>query len=356
MVQVFEPDSILFMPGSDLMFTSRFGSTRYSFINAEQVVAAGEISAIVADEFAGAGGRKCGCVFKCFHATESLSLPSAARTRCGVMGRLLTRTPIALATALAMAAAVGIVAGSPMPMTPRSGMSKRMISISGTSADAGEFVGLEIRIQHHAGIAVHDAFLVERVTHAHDDAAVELALAGEAIQNQAAILHDQNLLHFDETGFGIDVDFGELHAAGVPAGQTLLPLALDRLSGVTPSFLQAAIQLSPARVGHAGLLLQRLRGPWCRCRESPAKPRATCAAAAAAGRRKTGVADAHRDLFRFQAEDFRRDQRDVGSRAGAQDPACRNEFPRCRRDGSRLPRGFRDRRRPRPNRHNRRRS
>src|SRR6185503_16609742 len=86
----------------------------------EQVVAAGEISAVGADEFARGVSGKCGCVFECFHAAESLSLPSAASTRCGVMGRLLTRTPMALATALPIAAAVGMVTGSPMPMTPRS--------------------------------------------------------------------------------------------------------------------------------------------------------------------------------------------------------------------------------------------
>ena len=42
-------------------------------------------------------------------------------TVSGVIGRLRMRTPVALATALAMAAAVEIVGGSPSPMTPRSG-------------------------------------------------------------------------------------------------------------------------------------------------------------------------------------------------------------------------------------------
>jgi hypothetical protein len=42
----------------------------------------------------------------------------AARTRSGVRGRLRTGVPRALKTAPAIAAAVGIVAGSPMPMAP----------------------------------------------------------------------------------------------------------------------------------------------------------------------------------------------------------------------------------------------
>src|SRR4029453_8769999 len=43
-------------------------------------------------------------------------LASAASTRSGVYGALGTRTPRALWTALAIAAAVEIVGGSPMPM------------------------------------------------------------------------------------------------------------------------------------------------------------------------------------------------------------------------------------------------
>src|SRR5262249_31752434 len=47
----------------------------------------------------------------------------ASSTRCGVRGSTGTRMPRALKTALPTAAAVDIVGGSPMPITPRSGMS-----------------------------------------------------------------------------------------------------------------------------------------------------------------------------------------------------------------------------------------
>src|SRR5712692_3703710 len=69
-----------------------------------------------------AGGffHRCGSgVFKGFHA----NLPpfcSAASTRSGVKGSCGTRTPRALATALAMAAPGEMTGGSPSPITPRS--------------------------------------------------------------------------------------------------------------------------------------------------------------------------------------------------------------------------------------------
>ena len=50
-----------------------------------------------------------------FASFTPLSLPSAASTADGFIGSSRTRTPMALYTALAMAAAVGMLAGSPMP-------------------------------------------------------------------------------------------------------------------------------------------------------------------------------------------------------------------------------------------------
>src|SRR5262249_62154039 len=58
---------------------------------------------------------------------------SAASTRSGESGVSGTRTPMALNTALATAACVEIVGGSPMPTTPRSGMSIMWTTIFGMS-------------------------------------------------------------------------------------------------------------------------------------------------------------------------------------------------------------------------------
>ena len=52
---------------------------------------------------------------------------------CGCSGRLRIVAPVAFRTALAIADAVETVGGSPMPMTPRSGMFFSMMSIFGTS-------------------------------------------------------------------------------------------------------------------------------------------------------------------------------------------------------------------------------
>src|SRR5206468_3344087 len=63
---------------------------------------------------------------------------SAASTRAGVIGSSRTRTPIALKTAFAIAAAVGTVAGSPSPTMPTllipSTIGISTTSISGQSA------------------------------------------------------------------------------------------------------------------------------------------------------------------------------------------------------------------------------
>src|SRR5262249_36285677 len=57
----------------------------------------------------------------------------AASTRSGLKGECGTRTPMAFMMALPMAALVEIVGGSPMPMTPRSGMSCMWTMIFGMS-------------------------------------------------------------------------------------------------------------------------------------------------------------------------------------------------------------------------------
>ena len=53
------------------------------------------------------------------HAFSPFCSPNAASTRAGVRGSMGTRTPIALATALLMAAPGEMTGGSPRPTTPR---------------------------------------------------------------------------------------------------------------------------------------------------------------------------------------------------------------------------------------------
>src|SRR5206468_2957907 len=58
---------------------------------------------------------------------------SAASTLCGCNGSDRIGAPVAFRTALAMADAVDTVGGSPMPITPRSGILFRTMSIFGMS-------------------------------------------------------------------------------------------------------------------------------------------------------------------------------------------------------------------------------
>ena len=80
--------------------------------------------------------------------------------------------------------------------------------------DAGQFVGFKIRIQHHAGQIVHHALLIKRVAHAHDDAAVDLAFERERVNDEAAIVDGDDLLHRDQAGLRVHGHLGELHAVG----------------------------------------------------------------------------------------------------------------------------------------------
>src|ERR1035438_606874 len=71
--------------------------------------------------------ERCGIgVFEGLHYAFLPSIPKAASTRSGVSGTLGTRTPMALATALPIAAQMAMAGGSPRPMTPRLSFSGRM--------------------------------------------------------------------------------------------------------------------------------------------------------------------------------------------------------------------------------------
>ena len=85
---------------------------------------------------------------------------------------------MALYTALAIAAAVGTVAGSPMPLAsveerPRSSL-RRMMSICGTSKAPG-LVLLGLAFYDLAGLAVEAALLEQGIGDALNHAAVDLA-------------------------------------------------------------------------------------------------------------------------------------------------------------------------------------
>ena len=183
---------------------------------AEQVVAAGEIGAVVGGKFAGAVGRVRGGVLKGFHACVTDGWNFAER------GQNFRRRDGQAADAHADGVGDGVGDGG-------GGRDRGRLADADDAAfghvdqddfdvrhvgDAGQFVGFKIRVQHHAGQIVHHALLVKRVAHAHDDAAVDLAFERELVNDEAAIVDADDFFHRDQTGFGVHVDFGELHAVG----------------------------------------------------------------------------------------------------------------------------------------------
>ena len=126
----------------------------------------------------------------------------------------------------------------------------------------------------------------------------------------------ENFLHRHQSGFCVHFDFSELHAARMVRRKPRLPLAVNDERDHAKFFARGR-PVFPARVGEAGLclqLLQRLRANIKDRRRDGGTRRA--AAAAGAGR-EIGIADTHRDLLRFEAEDFRRHNGDHRARAGA---------------------------------------
>src|SRR5262245_23040137 len=89
-------------------------------------------------------------------------------------------------------------------------------------ADVGqsrESVELHVRVEHPAGLRVHDLLFVERVGNAHDHRAEDLSLAGLHVNDQSAILHGDEVVHLDDARLDIHRNIGHLHAAYSGLGQ-----------------------------------------------------------------------------------------------------------------------------------------
>src|SRR6516165_10326615 len=93
--------------------------------------------------------------------------------------------------------------------------------VSGT----GQLVGLKVWIEDYSCLSIQNSFFVQSEADAHDDPSVDLAYAGEPINNQTAILHTNNPFYPDESGFGVHFHFRHLHAADAAARESLFPAA-----------------------------------------------------------------------------------------------------------------------------------
>ncbi len=66
---------------------------------------------------------------------------------------------------------------------------------------------------------IHDLLFKQRVADAHDQRAEALRLSRFQIDDEAAILNRDHLFDGDNAGFGVDLNFGHLHAADAAVGE-----------------------------------------------------------------------------------------------------------------------------------------
>ena len=145
------------------------------------------------------------------------------------MGNCRTRTPQALKTALAIAAAGGMEGGSPTPtnLLPEIAVVDEGQHFLGHFQAAGHFVVHEAGIDHDAEFGIHDAAFEQRHSNALNHTAVDLALDGQTVQGKPAILDIEDADDLNVPGFGIDFDFGKASAVCAAGGEAGLPLAAD---------------------------------------------------------------------------------------------------------------------------------
>src|SRR5205085_2139924 len=134
---------------------------------------------------------------------------------------------------------------------------------------------------------------------AHNDAAVDLAFAGELAHDQSAILDARDFLHFDETCLGVHFDLGKLDATRAARRETFLPLAGD-VQRINAEFLASLSPMLAAGVRHAGLLLHFLESFSAKVVDRRGYRGRRRAAAAAAGGWVSRIPDSHNNLFGFQ--------------------------------------------------------
>ena len=136
------------------------------------------------------------------------SLPPASQTRSGVIGSWCTRAPITLAIAFATAPAVGTHGGSPTPFEPFGpafgvSVSIQAMSISRRVGGGHELVVGQVRVAL-APVGVELRSLGQRLADPHHDAAVDLAVGADLVEDRAAVVRRGDLEHADDAGAAVD--------------------------------------------------------------------------------------------------------------------------------------------------------
>src|SRR5260370_41877385 len=86
-------------------------------------------------------------------------------------------------------------------------------------ADACELVELHFGVQHRAGCLIHDALFHQRAADAHDAGAGHLGFGQLWINHKAAILNGDHTVHLDDAGFDVDRNVGDLNAGHTLVGE-----------------------------------------------------------------------------------------------------------------------------------------
>ena len=201
---------------------------------------------------------------------------------------------------------------------------------------AGQQVHLHVRVHHLAGHAIEDAVLEQREVDRRDDAAVGLALRGQLVDDQPAVLDGEDARDPDDAGLDVNARLGKLHPAGPRARQAVFPLAVDRdrlgpdqLAGVLPgqALRRRSLDEDASALRHQvlrrrserrrDLREQRVARQHRRHANGRHRRRGGRAAAGPAAERQGRVADLRLHTTYRQAERFGRDDRDNRPRAGA---------------------------------------
>src|SRR4029450_2471728 len=85
---------------------------------------------------------------------------------------------------------------------------------------SGKSVELHVRVEHSARLRVHDLLFVKRPANTHYHGAVDLALGRFEVDDQAAILHRNDLVDAHYASLHVHRDIGHLDSTDALVGQT----------------------------------------------------------------------------------------------------------------------------------------
>ena len=159
---------------------------------------------------------------KQFQPAPSTAPPPRASARSissRVIGTERTSAPVASRIAFAIAAAVGMIGGSPRPFEPRfvrwaSGSSTNSQTISGTSAIVGSLYASSVCVSTVPGGRVEQPLLRQRVPDRLDDPALDLAARVQRVDDPADVVDRGDALDAHLARLDVDRDLRDLDAEG----------------------------------------------------------------------------------------------------------------------------------------------